>query len=302
MLNSLNKITLLSYLIKVMNLSLTRIFTLFPSVYKCACLCIHVSTCLSTFSYICICLYVSRSRQTGWSGLGLGATQAGVVLTEEEGRSPAGACGAAATSRPWETTTVRTLTPVLNPLLKPLLSPRERPSDALSAWTTGHLSTSNGEGGGGGSFYNLLNLLRHWWWWWWWGWWWRWGRGVWWVLFSFYSVCVCGVCRYSCKQCVDATLPYAHNISTPKSHARSRSYTRSLTSSQVRPQHLQNTVCLYVYSSLHILASVPLLAPNLDSNQGPFADIDNSHPRSIIIHRSTKAATFKIREDNLCIY
>lgn len=164
MLKSLNKITLLSYLIKVMNLSLTRIFTLFPSVYKCACLCIHlsahVSTCLSTFvcSYICICLYVSRSRQTGWSGLGLGATQAGVVLTEE-GRSPAGACGAAATSRPWETTTVRTLTPVLKPLLKPPSSPRERPSDALSAWTTGHLSTSNGEGG---SFYNLLNLLRHW--------------------------------------------------------------------------------------------------------------------------------------------
>ncbi|XP_064835158.1 disks large-associated protein 3-like [Oncorhynchus masou masou] len=39
--------------------------------------------------------------------------------------------------------------------------------------------------------------------------------------------------RYSCKQCVDATLPYAHNISTPKSHARSRSYTRSLTSSQL---------------------------------------------------------------------
>ncbi|XP_052325075.1 disks large-associated protein 3 [Oncorhynchus keta] len=39
--------------------------------------------------------------------------------------------------------------------------------------------------------------------------------------------------RYSCKQCVDATLPYAHNVSTPKSHARSRSYTRSLTSSQL---------------------------------------------------------------------
>uniref|UniRef100_UPI001EAED786 disks large-associated protein 3-like n=1 Tax=Oncorhynchus gorbuscha TaxID=8017 RepID=UPI001EAED786 len=39
--------------------------------------------------------------------------------------------------------------------------------------------------------------------------------------------------KYSCKQCVDATLPYAHNISTPKSHARSRSYTRSLTSSQL---------------------------------------------------------------------
>nr|XP_013998691.1 unnamed protein product [Salmo salar] len=39
--------------------------------------------------------------------------------------------------------------------------------------------------------------------------------------------------KYSCKQCVDATLPYANNPSTPKSHARSRSYTRSLTSSQL---------------------------------------------------------------------
>ncbi|KAK6327987.1 hypothetical protein J4Q44_G00036330 [Coregonus suidteri] len=37
--------------------------------------------------------------------------------------------------------------------------------------------------------------------------------------------------RYSCKQCVDATLPYANSRTT--SHARSRSYTRSLTSSQL---------------------------------------------------------------------
>ncbi|XP_061738489.1 disks large-associated protein 3 isoform X1 [Nerophis ophidion] len=36
--------------------------------------------------------------------------------------------------------------------------------------------------------------------------------------------------RYSCKQCTD---PYPNSRTTPKTHARSRSYTRSLTSSQL---------------------------------------------------------------------
>ncbi|KAJ7991957.1 hypothetical protein DPEC_G00289240 [Dallia pectoralis] len=39
--------------------------------------------------------------------------------------------------------------------------------------------------------------------------------------------------KYSCKQCVDGTLPYTNSRTTPKTHARSRSYTRSLTSSQL---------------------------------------------------------------------
>lgn len=36
--------------------------------------------------------------------------------------------------------------------------------------------------------------------------------------------------RYSCKQCTDS---YPNSRTTPKTHTRSRSYTRSLTSSQV---------------------------------------------------------------------
>lgn len=47
------------------------------------------------------------------------------------------------------------------------------------------------------------------------------------------SLSLCAVVhqsRYSCKQCTDA---YPNSRTTPKTHTRSRSYTRSLTSSQV---------------------------------------------------------------------
>lgn len=54
--------------------------------------------------------------------------------------------------------------------------------------------------------------------------------------------------RYSCKQCTDA---YPNSRTTPKTHTRSRSYTRSLTSTQVNR-------CSFVQSSLSICANLYL--------------------------------------------
>lgn len=54
--------------------------------------------------------------------------------------------------------------------------------------------------------------------------------------------------RYSCKQCTDA---YPNSRTTPKTHTRSRSYTRSLTSTQVNR-------CSFVQSSLSICVNLYL--------------------------------------------
>lgn len=53
------------------------------------------------------------------------------------GRSRVAACGAAATSRPWATTTVLTQTPVPKPHRNPPWSPRGTPSSDLPAWIRG---------------------------------------------------------------------------------------------------------------------------------------------------------------------
>lgn len=52
--------------------------------------------------------------------------------------------------------------------------------------------------------------------------------------------------RYSCKQCTDA---YPNSRTTPKTHTRSRSYTRSLTSTQVKGLFVQLSV-IKTHSSL----------------------------------------------------
>lgn len=60
--------------------------------------------------------------------------------------------------------------------------------------------------------------------------------------------------RYSCKQCTDA---YPNSRTTPKTHARSRSYTRSLTSSQVTRQASYCSVISFPRSRTQLLALPP---------------------------------------------